>query len=249
MRLTILITFFLMRAFSAEAKIEREDMEIFSNPAQSAQKIDFKMLVFSGEGELCLSDLRDKKGLLPPSLRSELADESELSKSEIPACDENTDHAFFNLAERTVYEGEEVAVAPAALAYPLVMAGSSVLGCFLGLDSAYQEQDKVKDEVKDYSQPVVQKMYKLADEIKDRRYSSNMLQGGFFSISGVMLKILARDSIKKVALSRVVFVSGSIIILGGGLFFGAGFCGYFFSPSLEEESRFRLWKRENNLKF
>ena len=96
MRLTILITFFLMRAFSAEAKIEREDMEIFSNPAQSAQEDRFQNALCSlVRGELCLSDLRDKKGLLPPSLRSELADESELSKSEIPACDENTDHAFF----------------------------------------------------------------------------------------------------------------------------------------------------------
>ena len=45
---------------------------------------------------------------------------------------------FFNLAERTVYEGEEVAVAPVALAYPLVMVGSSVLGCFLGVDLVYQ---------------------------------------------------------------------------------------------------------------
>ena len=37
--------------------------------------------------------------------------------------------------------------------------------------------------MKDYSQPVVQKMYKLADEIKDFRYSSYMLQGAVRSLS------------------------------------------------------------------
>ena len=133
MRLTILITFFLMRAFSAEAKIEREDIEVFSNPDQNTQKIDSKMLVFSGEGELCWSDLRDKKGLLPPSLRSELTDESGFSESEkIPACDENIDHALFNLAEGSVYEGEEVAAWPA-----IVIGGSAVAGAGLGCLSSW----------------------------------------------------------------------------------------------------------------
>ena len=220
-RFTVLITFFLMRAFSAEATIEREDIGVFFNPDQNTQKLYSKILVVLGEDEFCLSDLGDKKGLLPPSLRSELTDESELSESEIPACDENIDNALVNLAGHTVYKGEEVA---GLLPFMPLAVGGVAGGCLFSVNKGDYEFF-----FEEYFNSDMNNFVKSGSFMGAGALMGALSRWGIISSVlddySLMRKIKARGVYKALLRFAPVKAIGLIgLSAGGGFLFGKGFC-------------------------